>query len=162
GWFSRAERHNTWNLHDYSSPPLKRFERPAQRSLPMAELDSRMKAVKKLPSTGGGSSGQQQRSSMKKLKALQGDSYKIYIYKVLKQVHPDISISIKAMNIMNSLVHDMFERLSTEAGRLARYSNKPTIQSREVQASVRLIFPGELAKHAISEGTKAVTKYVSS
>lgn len=28
--------------------------------------------------------------------------------------------------------------------------------------SVRLILPGELAKHAVSEGTKAVTKYSSS
>uniref|UniRef100_A0A915BQ57 Histone H2B n=1 Tax=Parascaris univalens TaxID=6257 RepID=A0A915BQ57_PARUN len=27
---------------------------------------------------------------------------------------------------------------------------------------VRLILPGELAKHAVSEGTKAVTKYTSS
>jgi hypothetical protein len=27
---------------------------------------------------------------------------------------------------------------------------------------VRLLLPGELAKHAVSEGTKAVTKYTSS
>jgi histone H2B len=27
---------------------------------------------------------------------------------------------------------------------------------------VRLMLPGELAKHAVSEGTKAVTKYTSS
>ncbi|GBP03461.1 Histone H2B [Eumeta japonica] len=32
----------------------------------------------------------------------------------------------------------------------------------EVQTSVRLLLPGELAKHAVSEGTKAVTKYTSS
>lgn len=31
-----------------------------------------------------------------------------------------------------------------------------------VSYSVRLILPGELAKHAVSEGTKAVTKYSSS
>ena len=30
------------------------------------------------------------------------ESYKIYIYKVLKQVHPDTGISSKAMSIMNS------------------------------------------------------------
>ncbi|KAH7641615.1 hypothetical protein HUG17_4660 [Dermatophagoides farinae] len=33
---------------------------------------------------------------------------------------------------------------------------------REVQTAVRLLLPGELAKHAVSEGTKAVTKYTSS
>lgn len=36
---------------------------------------------------------------------------------------------------------------------------KKTISSRETQTAVRLILPGELAKHAVSEGTKAVTKY---
>ena len=30
----------------------------------------------------------------------QVESYKIYIYKVLKQVHPDTGISSKAMSIM--------------------------------------------------------------
>ena len=28
-----------------------------------------------------------------------------------------------------------------------------------VQTGVRLVLPGELAKHAVSEGTKAVTKF---
>jgi len=28
-----------------------------------------------------------------------------------------------------------------------------------VQTAVRLVLPGELAKHAVSEGTKAVTKF---
>jgi hypothetical protein len=30
----------------------------------------------------------------------QAETYKIYIYKVLKQVHPDTGISSKAMSIM--------------------------------------------------------------
>ena len=38
-----------------------------------------------------------------------GQTYNIYIYKVLKQVHPDTGISGKAMNIMNSFVNDIFE-----------------------------------------------------
>src|SRR5712671_1411981 len=41
---------------------------------------------------------------------------------------------------------------------LAAYSKKSTISSREIQTAVRLILPGELSKHAISEGTKSVTK----
>ena len=39
---------------------------------------------------------------------------------------------------------------------------RSTITSREIQTAVRLLLPGELAKHAVSEGTKAVTKYTSS
>eukprot|EP00958_Prasinococcus_capsulatus_P009120 scaffold897_cov402-Prasinococcus_capsulatus_cf.AAC.5 len=50
-----------------------------------------------------------------------------------------------------SFINDIFEKLATEASKLARYNKKPTITSREIQTSVRLILPGELAKHAVSE-----------
>lgn len=90
------------------------------------------------------------------------ESYGIYIFKVLKQVHPDTGISSKAMSIMNSFVNDIFERIASEASKLAHFTKKSTITSREIQTAVRLLLPGELAKHAVSEGTKAVTKYTSS
>ncbi|DBA69320.1 hypothetical protein WJX79_000681 [Trebouxia sp. C0005] len=89
------------------------------------------------------------------------ESYKIYIYKVLKQVHPDTGISSKAMSILNSFIADIFEKIAVETASLARYNKKPTVTSREIQTAVRLILPGELAKHAVSEGTKAVTKFTS-
>uniref|UniRef100_UPI00358F1049 histone H2B, gonadal-like n=1 Tax=Myxine glutinosa TaxID=7769 RepID=UPI00358F1049 len=90
------------------------------------------------------------------------ESYSMYIYKVLKQVHPDTGVSSKSMSIMNSFVNDIFERIASEASRLAHYNKRSTIASREIQTAVRLLLPGELAKHAVSEGTKAVTKYTSS
>jgi histone H2B len=89
------------------------------------------------------------------------ESFSSYIMKVLKQVHPKTGISKRSMMILNSLVSDTFERVASEAGRLCRYSNKGTLSSREVQTAVRLVLPGELAKHAVSEGTKAVTKFTS-
>ena len=81
---------------------------------------------------------------------------------VLKQVHPDTGISNKAMAILNSFVQDIFERIAAEASKLASYNKKSTISSREIQTAVRLILPGELSKHGISEGTKSVAKYSSS
>lgn len=98
----------------------------------------------------------------KKRKKARKESYSIYIYKVLKQVHPDTGISSKAMSIMNSFVNDIFERVASESSKLAHYNKKHTISSREIQTAVRLHLPGELSKHAVSEGTKAVTKYTSS
>ena len=97
-----------------------------------------------------------------KRKKTRKETYSTYIYKVLKQVHPDTGISNKAMSIMNSFVNDIFGRVASEASKLASYNKKSTISSREIQTSVRLLLPGELAKHAVSEGTKAVTKYTSS
>jgi histone H2B len=101
-------------------------------------------------------------SKDKKHKRRRKESYAIYIYKVLKQVHPDTGVSSKAMSIMNSFVNDIFERIAAEASRLSHYNKRSTITSREIQTAVRLLLPGELAKHAVSEGTKAVTKYTSS
>jgi histone H3/H4 len=66
------------------------------------------------------------------------------------------------MGILNSFINDIFEKLGQESSRLARYNKKPTITSREIQTVVRLVLPGKLAKHAVSEGTKAVTKFTSS
>ncbi|KAL9715189.1 hypothetical protein Ac2012v2_001850 [Leucoagaricus gongylophorus] len=100
-------------------------------------------------------------SEKKKRKKPRKETYSSYIYKVLKQVHPDTGISNKAMAILNSFVNDIFERIAAEASKLASYSRKSTISSREIQTSVRLILPGELSKHAISEGTKSVTKFSS-
>ncbi|XP_050804084.1 histone H2B 8-like [Gopherus flavomarginatus] len=90
------------------------------------------------------------------------ESYSIYMYKVLKQAHPDTGISSKAMGIMNAFVNDIFERITGEASHLAHYNKRSTVTSREIQTTVRLVLPGELAKHSVSEGTKAVTKYTSS
>ena len=89
------------------------------------------------------------------------ESYKLYIFKVLKQVHPDTGISSKSMAILNSFIADQFEKIATAAAQLSRVNKKPTLTSREIQTAVRLVLPGELAKHAVSEGTKAVTKFTS-
>uniref|UniRef100_A0AB38Z7J5 Histone H2B n=1 Tax=Paeonia suffruticosa TaxID=45171 RepID=A0AB38Z7J5_PAESU len=116
--------------------------------------EKKPKAEKKLPKE---STDKKKKRSKKSV-----ETYKIYIFKVLKQVHPDIGISSKAMGIMNSFINDIFEKLAQESSKLARYNKKPTITSREIQTAVRLVLPGELAKHAVSEGTKAVTKFTSS
>ena len=36
------------------------------------------------------------------------------------------------------------------------------VDSRDIQSAIRIVLPGELAKHAVSEGIKAVTKMSSS
>ena len=89
------------------------------------------------------------------------ETFSVYIYRVLKQVHPETGISKRSMHILNSFVADIFEKIALEASKLVRYNKKHTLSSREVQTAVRLLLPGELAKHAVSEGTKAVTKYSS-
>uniref|UniRef100_A0A3Q0RRJ2 Uncharacterized protein n=1 Tax=Amphilophus citrinellus TaxID=61819 RepID=A0A3Q0RRJ2_AMPCI len=45
---------------------------------------------------------------------------------------------------------------------LPQKQEEPICSPPGIQTAVRLLLPGELAKHAVSEGTKAVTKYTSS
>ena len=68
----------------------------------------------------------------------------------------------KAMSIMNSFVNDLFSRIAVVASKLVHYKKRYTITNREIQTAVRLLLPGELVKHDVSEGTKAVTNYTSS
>ncbi|KAI5858103.1 histone-fold-containing protein [Tricharina praecox] len=134
-------------------PPKQADKKPAVAGkTPAASKTTEKKESKKPAATG----------EKKKRTKTRKETYSSYIYKVLKQVHPDTGISNRAMSILNSFVNDIFERVATEASKLAAYNKKSTISSREIQTSVRLILPGELAKHAVSEGTKAVTKYSSS
>jgi histone H3/H4/SAM-dependent methyltransferase len=153
--------HFTLSLSTTMAP--KAEKKPAAEKTPVAAgkspAEKKPKAGKKLPKDSGAAAAGDKKKKRSK-KAV--ETYKIYIFKVLKQVHPDIGISSKAMGIMNSFINDIFEKLAQEASRLARYNKKPTITSREIQTAVRLVLPGELAKHAVSEGTKAVTKFTSS
>lgn len=89
------------------------------------------------------------------------ETFSVYIYKVLKQVHNDTGVSKKSMAIMNSFINDIFEKIALEASKLVRYNKKHTLSAREVQSAVKLLLPGELAKHAIIEGAKAVNKFAS-
>jgi len=63
------------------------------------------------------------------------------------------------MAVMNSLLYNILDDVIDESRILIEKSGIRSLSSREIQTAVRLNFPGELAKHAVSEGTKAVTKY---
>jgi len=79
-----------------------------------------------------------------------------YIHKVQQQVHPGLGMSKKTVSILDSMVVDVYSRLLAESRRLLAASKKKTLTSRDVQTAVRLCLPGELSKHAVSEGQKAV------
>ena len=99
------------------------------------------------------------KTAIKKSKRKGVESWKTYIFRVLKQVHPETRISQKGMSIINNFVTDTFEKVALEASKLCRIHKGMTMGSRDVQSAIRLVLPGELAKHAVSEGTKAMTKF---
>ena len=89
-------------------------------------------------------------------------NFKKPIYNVLKQTHPGLTIGTKGMSIMNSLIVDIFERIASEASKLAKIRKSSMISSRDIQTGVRLVFNGALAQHAVGEGSKALAIYEKS
>ena len=94
----------------------------------------------------------------KERKRKRTETFSKYIFKILKQVHHDVGISKSSMNVMNSFVKDLFEQITLEASKLVRNQKVHTLTAKEIQSSVKLLLPGELARHAIVEGNKAVNK----
>jgi histone H3/H4 len=86
-------------------------------------------------------------------------NYSLYIRKVLRQVHPDTTITKDALSQVNSMINTVCNRLAQKASKLAVYSNHKTIREEEIHSAVRLIIPGGLRRHAISEGTGALVKF---
>jgi histone H2A len=88
--------------------------------------------------------------------------FRVYIRRALRQVHVDTSITGKALNEVNAIVNYLGMAFTKRAIAIAGHDDKKTISTRTIQTAVRMELPGELAKHAVSEATKAVTKYNAS
>lgn len=92
-------------------------------------------------------------------------SLKHYIHKVGKQVHPDLGFSKRGIQIVDDLIHDLARRLVHVIVEIKStppsHNKKHRISSRDISSAVRLVIGGELAKHSVSELTKAVTRFVS-
>lgn len=47
----------------------------------------------------------------------------------------------------------------SEARKLMIFTKKQTLSSKEIESAVKLLFSGELGKHAVSQGRLAIAKY---
>lgn len=91
-------------------------------------------------------------------------NFGIYINKVLKQVHPNNQLSENVKSQINGFINYLGSTLASICfdltGKVFHKKNTPAvISSRHIQTAVRLILPGELAKHAVREGAKAVARF---
>lgn len=118
--------------------------RPPKASKENAQEDGVVKKMKK-----GG------KKSKKEINFVSG------VYKVCRHIQPDATFSKTGMMVMDCFCKDMFEKIAEEAQRLVAYRGKSTMTSNDVMGAVRLILPGELADHAITEGTNALNAIAS-
>jgi histone H2A len=90
-----------------------------------------------------------------------GRSYRVYLLRILKQVHDGAGLSGRALSVFEGMTHLLIETLAQHAAPLLG-TKRRTVTSRDVMVAAQLSLPGELAKHAVSEISKAVTKYNAS
>lgn len=86
----------------------------------------------------------------------------LYIHRTLRQMNKRGTISKAAIRVLSSFVEDMFNKIQSEAVHVARINKKKTLSATEIQISTRLLLPVELAKHSLSEATKALSTYYHS
>lgn len=99
----------------------------------------------------------------KKTKGHTDKGYATYIHKVMKMIHPKgITISADGMEVVNALVEELETRISKSAFDMAKFQKKSTLSAKHVQTATKVLFPREMAGLAISEGTKATTKFFNS
>ena len=64
------------------------------------------------------------------------------------------------MGIMNDFVIDMMDKLASEAKHDLEITGKEkTLREWHLNTATKLVLPGELKKHGISEGSKAIRNF---
>ncbi|MBV95866.1 Histone H2B subacrosomal variant, partial [Eschrichtius robustus] len=61
--------------------------------------------------------------------------------------------------MMNTMINDIFERISMEACNLMYFRNRRTLTPEDIQKAVYLLLPGKLAKYAVAFGNEAVQRW---
>lgn len=88
-------------------------------------------------------------------------SFRYYIPKLLKRFDPALGtdISDAVVDVIDSIVFDMFRQLAAEAQDLMLYAKRRTLKDWDIQFATVRCFRGELLQNAIEEGLKAVHVY---
>ena len=87
------------------------------------------------------------------------ESFQRFIYQLSKQVHPSLGISSQCMTTLNSIVLDVYRQLAEEAVRLSRSTSSVTLSPLDIQSAAKIVFPGEIRDHAVSDCAKAVVLF---
>uniref|UniRef100_H0XLJ0 Core Histone H2A/H2B/H3 domain-containing protein n=1 Tax=Otolemur garnettii TaxID=30611 RepID=H0XLJ0_OTOGA len=89
-------------------------------------------------------------------------NYARYINRVLREVVPQSGISSRTLDIMNTLINDIFELIAMQACNLMYLGNRCTLTPEDIQKAVYSLLPKKLAKLAVAFGNQAVQRYAGS
>eukprot|EP01056_Protomagalhaensia_sp_Gyna25_P001962 Protomagalhaensia_sp_Gyna_25__1961@NODE_2045_length_1330_cov_430_516654_g333_i2_p1_GENE_NODE_2045_length_1330_cov_430_516654_g333_i2NODE_2045_length_1330_cov_430_516654_g333_i2_p1_ORF_typecomplete_len167_score48_06Histone/PF00125_24/1_1e12TFIID18kDa/PF02269_16/0_00042CBFD_NFYB_HMF/PF00808_23/0_0011TFIID_20kDa/PF03847_13/0_0035CENPT_C/PF15511_6/0_013CENPS/PF15630_6/0_016DUF3408/PF11888_8/0_21DUF3408/PF11888_8/1_1e03_NODE_2045_length_1330_cov_430_516654_g333_i27071207 len=100
----------------------------------------------------------------KKRKAKGSSAIKFHsvIFKVFKETRGEtqIKISKDTVNVLNTIVHDLVERIGEEAGKLCKYTKHDTMKVRDLATAIRLVInTQELTTCMCKGGDEAVRRH---
>eukprot|EP01057_Protomagalhaensia_wolfi_P001396 Protomagalhaensia_wolfi_Nauph_80__1395@NODE_1837_length_1314_cov_1508_734118_g1437_i0_p1_GENE_NODE_1837_length_1314_cov_1508_734118_g1437_i0NODE_1837_length_1314_cov_1508_734118_g1437_i0_p1_ORF_typecomplete_len177_score43_91Histone/PF00125_24/4_7e14TFIID18kDa/PF02269_16/3_8e03TFIID18kDa/PF02269_16/0_00045CBFD_NFYB_HMF/PF00808_23/8_7e03CBFD_NFYB_HMF/PF00808_23/0_0013TFIID_20kDa/PF03847_13/0_004CENPT_C/PF15511_6/0_0071DUF3408/PF11888_8/0_0079DUF3408/PF11888_8/1_5e03CENPS/PF15630_6/0_02_NODE_1837_l len=84
------------------------------------------------------------------------------IFKVFKETRGEtqIKISKDTVNVLNTIVHDLVERIGEEAGKLCKYTKHDTMKVRDLATAIRLVInTQELTSCMCKGGDEAVRRH---
>lgn len=80
-------------------------------------------------------------------------------YKVLKQIHPSKNINYEGKCLINHLINATKDALIETAIAIQHEEGDMLLTANHVNRAAKRVLVGELAAHAISESTRACTKF---
>ena len=86
---------------------------------------------------------------------LQMHDFKTPIYKLLKNVQPEVEINKKAMTSMNVYVNQILERIIAEASRILEDNGHRTMTSKDIVEAMGILLSKEHAERAEEAGNQA-------
>merc|ERR1711956_20951 len=90
----------------------------------------------------------------------QKTTYGPYIARIQKRADSKTRLSLKALQTIDSMVSHLVQDVSSIIGELNRKTKNKTMAVNDVKAALKLVCgDGELSKHCIMEGSKAVMKF---
>ena len=86
-------------------------------------------------------------------------TFKTYIRRVLRKIHPNLGLSRDAAEIINSLIEKVLADIAFESAKVTHFNKKQTFSVNHCKAVVKILFPGELKKQALQQGKISLQKF---
>ena len=86
--------------------------------------------------------------------------FKNSLFKVLRKIDSNGTISSKAMDVLNDMMLDLLERLCKEAQNIREMNGLQTLRPRDFQTAARILLPGQLSGHAFYTAHHCLAKYL--
>lgn len=87
------------------------------------------------------------------------DRFHTYLEPVAKHATDGYQLATESKDVLDSLLHDVFDQIGSQASILLRMAKTKTLTEREIKASIKLMFPMGLYKYADKDATRALQQF---